>query len=52
MFSKIIHTGNSKTTIIVRLIVGVVFLSEGIQKLLFPALRGAGRFEKNWLTIT
>ncbi|TVR39989.1 MAG: DoxX family protein [Cryomorphaceae bacterium] len=26
--------------------VGAVFLSEGIQKLLFPALRGAGRFEK------
>lgn len=26
--------------------VGAVFLSEGIQKFLFPALRGAGRFEK------
>lgn len=25
--------------------VGVVFLSEGIQKFLFPAFRGAGRFE-------
>ena len=46
MFSKIIHTDNSKTTIIIRLIVGGVFLSEGIQKLLFPAIRGAGRFEK------
>ena len=46
MFSKIIHTDNSKTTIIIRLIVGGVFLSEGIQKLLFPAFRGAGRFEK------
>ena len=46
MFSKIIHTDNSKTTILVRLIVGAVFLSEGIQKLLFPATRGAGRFEK------
>lgn len=46
MFSKIIHTDNSKTTILVRLIVGAVFLSEGIQKFLFPATRGAGRFEK------
>ncbi len=46
MFSKIIHTDNSKTTIIIRLIVGAIFLSEGIQKLLFPAIRGAGRFEK------
>lgn len=26
--------------------VGSVFLSEGIQKFLFPAIRGAGRFEK------
>lgn len=46
MFQKTIHTDNSKTTIIIRLIVGAVFLSEGIQKFLFPAIRGAGRFEK------
>jgi putative oxidoreductase len=46
MFQKIIQTDNSKTTIIIRLIVGIVFLSEGIQKFLFPLLRGAGRFEK------
>jgi putative oxidoreductase len=39
-------TDNSKTTILIRLMVGAVFLSEGIQKFLFPALRGAGRFEK------
>lgn len=39
-------TDNAKTTILIRLIVGAVFLSEGIQKFLFPALRGAGRFEK------
>jgi uncharacterized membrane protein YphA (DoxX/SURF4 family) len=30
--------------ILVRLAVGTVFLSEGIQKFLFPASRGAGRF--------
>ncbi|RAU82298.1 DoxX family protein [Pontibacter arcticus] len=46
MFQKIIQTDNSRTTIIIRLIVGAVFVSEGIQKLLFPAIRGAGRFEK------
>lgn len=46
MFLRIIHTDNSKTTVIIRLIVGAVFLSEGIQKFLFPAIRGAGRFEK------
>ena len=32
--------------LIPRLIVGLVFLSEGIQKFLFPELVGAGRFEK------
>lgn len=46
MNNQIITTDSSKTTILIRLIVGVVFLSEGIQKFLFPALRGAGRFEK------
>jgi uncharacterized membrane protein YphA (DoxX/SURF4 family) len=46
MFKKIIITDNSKTTILLRLIVGAVFLSEGIQKFLFPELRGAGRFAK------
>lgn len=29
---------------LIRLGVGAVFLSEGIQKFLFPAVRGAGRF--------
>src|SRR5690606_38165191 len=46
MFQKLIGSDHSKTTIIIRLMVGVVFLSEGIQKFLFPAIRGAGRFEK------
>lgn len=45
MYRKLIYTDNSQTTIIIRLIVGAVFLSEGIQKFLFPAIRGAGRFE-------
>lgn len=46
MLQKIIQTNGSKTTILIRLIVGAVFFSEGIQKFLFPAIRGAGRFEK------
>ena len=46
MFQKIIRTKPSKTTILIRLMVGVVFLSEGIQKFIFPNIRGAGRFEK------
>lgn len=46
MLKRILQTDHSKTTIIIRLLVGLVFLSEGIQKFLFPALRGAGRFEK------
>jgi putative oxidoreductase len=32
--------------IIIRLMVGLVFLSEGIQKFLFPDVDGAGRFAK------
>lgn len=38
-------TGDSRS-LIPRLVVGLVFLSEGIQKFLFPELLGAGRFEK------
>lgn|SRR5690554_433717 len=33
-------------TILIRLMVGGVFVSEGIQKFLFPAARGTGRFER------
>lgn len=35
----------NKTVLLIRLMVGLVFLSEGLQKFLFPASRGAGRFE-------
>ncbi len=45
MYRKFIHTDQSKATIIIRLMVGAVFFSEGIQKFLYPAVRGAGRFE-------
>src|SRR5690606_33998988 len=46
MFQRITRSNYSKTTIIIRLMVGTVFLSEGIQKCLYLATRGAGRFEK------
>ncbi|WP_286856669.1 MULTISPECIES: DoxX family protein [Sphingobacterium] len=46
MIKRFLQTDNSKGTILIRLMVGAVFLSEGIQKFLFPAIRGAGRFEK------
>lgn len=44
MLQKIIHTDQSVSTIFVRLLVGTVFLSEGIQKFMFPEILGAGRF--------
>ena len=43
---KILATSKDRYIILIRLIVGAVFLSEGIQKFLFPSIRGAGRFEK------
>lgn len=46
MFNKLVITDNSQTTILITLMVGVVFLSEGIQKFLFADSREAGRFEK------
>lgn len=45
LINLIIRTSGEGTTLLIRLMVGVVFLSEGIQKFLFPAIRGAGRFE-------
>ncbi len=42
---KILGTEKEGTTIIIRILTGSVFLSEGIQKFLYPAMRGAGRFE-------
>jgi putative oxidoreductase len=43
---NVFSTGNEKATILIRLMTGAVFLSEGIQKFLFPAMRGSGRFDK------
>jgi putative oxidoreductase len=46
MLQKITRTDHSATTILIRLMVGAVFLSEGIQKFLFADTLGSGRFAK------
>jgi putative oxidoreductase len=46
MFKKLINTDREKTTVLIRLMVGAIFLPEGIQKFLFSETLGAGRFEK------
>lgn len=43
---RILTTNAAAAVIIIRLMVGAVFMSEGIQKLILPAEVGAGRFEK------
>lgn len=43
---KLFATHAPAAVVLVRLMVGSVFLSEGIQKFLFPAEVGAGRFAK------
>jgi putative oxidoreductase len=42
----ILNTTNDNRVILIRLIVGLIFLTEGIQKFLFPDLLGTGRFAK------
>lgn len=46
MLRRILETAATPTPILIRFMVGCVFVSEGIQKFLFPAEVGAGRFEK------
>lgn len=43
---KLLATHAATAVILIRLMVGAVFISEGIQKFLYPAEVGAGRFEK------
>ena len=45
-FKKLVNTVNDNRSLIPRIIVGLVFLSEGIQKFLYPEIVGVGRFEK------
>ena len=46
LFHKIVRTDAPPATVLVRLLVGCVFFSEGIQKFLFPQALGVGRFVK------
>jgi putative oxidoreductase len=46
MLNRIVRTRAPGATVFIRLLVGAVFLSEGIQKFLFPDQLGAGRFVK------
>lgn len=43
---RLLASNAPTAVVIIRLMVGAVFLSEGIQKFLFPADVGAGRFER------
>jgi putative oxidoreductase len=45
-FRKLLATDAPAAVILIRLIVGAVFLSEGIQKFLYPEALGVGRFAK------
>ena len=46
MANLLFSTNGPRASILIRLLVGAVFLSEGIQKFLFPATLGVGRFTK------
>ena len=46
MANLLFSTNGPRASILIRLLVGAVFLSEGIQKFLFPATLGVGRFVK------
>ena len=44
--SRLLRTTGPPSTLLIRLMVGGVFLSEGIQKFLFADAQDAGRFAK------
>lgn len=46
LLHRIASSDGPTAVILVRFLVGAVFLSEGIQKFLFPAQLGVGRFTK------
>ena len=46
LLQRIVVTTAPASTILIRVMVGTVFLSEGIQKFLYPDSLGAGRFAK------
>ena len=46
LFQKLIATNGPNSVVLIRLMVGGIFFSEGIQKFLYPAENGVGRFAK------
>ncbi len=46
MRTRLIRSDATPAVVLIRLMVGAVFLSEGIQKFLFPDQLGVGRFVK------
>ena len=46
MWKRMVPSNVGAAVVLIRLLVGAVFLSEGIQKFLFPDELGAGRFLK------
>lgn len=46
ILNEIVRTNAPAAVLLIRLLVGAVFLSEGIQKFLYAEFVGAGRFEK------
>jgi uncharacterized membrane protein YphA (DoxX/SURF4 family) len=46
LITRVVGTNAAPGTLLVRLLVGGVFLSEGVQKFLFPDALGVGRFAK------
>jgi uncharacterized membrane protein YphA (DoxX/SURF4 family) len=46
MLRRLLTTTAPTTTVLIRLMVGAVFVSEGIQKFLYPGQIGSGRFAK------
>ena len=51
MKSRILNTSDNPAIILIRLMTGLVFFSEGIQKFLFASTLGVGRFVKIGLPI-
>ena len=45
-FKRLLETNAPSAVFLIRVVVGGVFLSEGIQKFLYPAENGAGRFAR------
>jgi uncharacterized membrane protein YphA (DoxX/SURF4 family) len=43
---RLLHSTAPNATVLIRVMVGAVFVSEGLQKFLFPGALGVGRFAK------